>query len=246
MAEEDFPDLMMEEEFEQMPTFLLPPHHNGVGTEEDSLSSFLFTNPKIPKKDFKKMMEKNGVNICFLAQLHQPKHEDEARRFVISYLLDSDEVNIFEQERRNSGFIGGRFLWRSRVQNPTTHAYYKAEDFYVGAVLSINNFVFELLKADDYTNRILVESLENRTSIAEAVTLLGLDKNAAGELQGQFFGASHEAVFCFPSSYLSLLLFLFLFLSCVRFTFSFIISLPIAGLLIFEMYQIILNWSNCC
>lgn len=55
------------------------------------------------------------------------------------------------------GIMGGKFLARSRVKKPGQELfkserseYYKAQDLYVGARLSINNQPFQLVNADEY------------------------------------------------------------------------------------------------
>ncbi len=97
---------------------LLPPPHNGIGTEEDSLGSFLYLMPKVPKQDFKKLMENDGIQLRYLARFLAPQIEDKDRRFIITYYVNNDTVSVFEKFERNSGFIGGKFFERSKAKNP--------------------------------------------------------------------------------------------------------------------------------
>jgi len=55
------------------------------------------------------------------------------------------------------GFRGGKFLERCRVKKPNQprypvefSKYYTLCDMYIGAVLEVNKFLFELIDADDY------------------------------------------------------------------------------------------------
>ena len=55
---------------------------------------------------------------------------------------------------RNAGFLGGKFLERTRVLKPgfslQDPQYYNAADLYVGASVQINHFKFKLVDADEY------------------------------------------------------------------------------------------------
>lgn len=150
LSPEDFPRLNMEEAKEELGT-IAPPEHNGFGSEEDSLGSFLYLMPRPPKPDFKKLMENDGMHMRFLGQFVNPKPEDRNRRFIITYYLANDTVSVFEKFERNSGFVGGKFLERQRFKNPATGEFYAAPDFRSGAQVTINKFAFQLLEADEYT-----------------------------------------------------------------------------------------------
>lgn len=154
MQEGDFP-LMEPASATNPPPMLPPPPHNGYGTEEDSLGSFLFLTPKVPKKNFKKFMDNDGVKLRFLARFVNPSASDVNRRFVVTYYPNDDTLGIFEQFDRNSGFVGGKFLERQRVKNPNTNDYLKAGDMRVGAIVNINKFMFELLDMDEYTRKFI-------------------------------------------------------------------------------------------
>ena len=84
------------------------PPYNGWGSEEDSLCSCMALLPKPPKRDFIKFMEKDrhGLDsnvIRFLAKMDTPKAIDAERRFIISYFLSDDTIQVFEPVMRNSG-----------------------------------------------------------------------------------------------------------------------------------------------
>jgi len=147
---DDYHDIIIEEEEEELPK-IAPPPHNGMGSEEDSLNSFLYLMPKVPKQDFKKLMENDGINLRYLAKFVDPAVEDKDRRFILTYYLNNDTVSIFEKFERNSGFIGGKFFERNRIKNPKTGQYYKATDFYVGGTIIINKHTFEVIEGDQYT-----------------------------------------------------------------------------------------------
>jgi hypothetical protein len=98
----------------------------------------------------------------FKAKLRSKEEQDKAREFVLSVYLADDTVMIFETNRVNSGFWGGKFLERSLVAKPKQpdsdeplEEYYACEDFYVGAVVVLNTFTLELVDCDAFTRSIL-------------------------------------------------------------------------------------------
>lgn len=134
----------------ERPQMLIPPHV-APGAEEDSLGSFLYLIPKVPKKNFRRMMENDRKILRFLARLDIDTPEDQGRIFVIKYFLSDDTVAVFEPPQKNSGIIGGKFLERTRVKKPGSHEYYTQADFYTGAQIEFNKFPFVLYQADEYS-----------------------------------------------------------------------------------------------
>merc|ERR1712019_196366 len=119
---------------------------------EDSLGSFLYLIPKVPKKNFRRMMENDRKILRFLARLDTSAPEDAGRVFAIKYFLADDTVAVFEPPQKNSGVIGGKFLERNRVKKPGSHEHYTQADFYTGATLTFNlGFKFIIYQADEYS-----------------------------------------------------------------------------------------------
>ncbi|CAF1383792.1 unnamed protein product, partial [Didymodactylos carnosus] len=143
--------------------------YTGFGSEEDSLSSTKKIIPEPPKKDFVKFMgfDRQGyeTNILrFMARIITKDSIQSARRFIISYYLSDDTIYIYEPPVRNSGIQGGKFLERQRIKKPNQTRYpveisdyFGAEDFYVGACLEINGFIFDLYDADEYAFKLMEE-----------------------------------------------------------------------------------------
>jgi hypothetical protein len=154
LTEVDFPQLNMDPPARIVPS-MEPPAHNGFGTEEDSLGSFLYLMPKVPKKNFKKLMENDGINLRFLSKFVNPSPEDSERVFIITYYMSDDTVGVYEKFQRNSGFIGGKFLERSRILNPATGDYFTLDDFQFNAQVRLNSYNFLIDGADDYTMKYL-------------------------------------------------------------------------------------------
>lgn len=153
----DFPQLSVDAPEKAVPR-MGPPPYNGFGSEEDSLGSFLYLMPKVPKRDFHKLLNNDGKIMRFLGKFTYPQPADKARRFIIAYYLANDTIGVFEKFERNSGFIGGKFLERSRLKNVATGEYYKASDLEVGRAVIVNDFSFDLLAADDYTLKYIAEN----------------------------------------------------------------------------------------
>lgn len=157
MAEEEFDDIEVDDTVPRAPK-LAPPPHSGFGTEEDSLGSFLYLTPKLPKRDFKKLMQNDGCVMRFLGEFVGASAVDQGRRFIITYYLNNDTLGIFEKFERNSGFIGGKFLERGRVKNQHTGDYFRCIDFSVGKTIVVNNHQFYLIEADEYTRRYMANN----------------------------------------------------------------------------------------
>jgi len=145
---EDIP-VQFDEQIER-PQMLIPPHV-APGAEEDSLGSFLYLIPKVPKKNFRRMMENDRKILRFMARLDTDTPEDQGRIFVIKYYLSDDTVAVFEPPQKNSGIVGGKFLERCRVKKPNSHEYYTQADFYTGALIEFNKFPFVLYQGDEYS-----------------------------------------------------------------------------------------------
>ena len=145
---EDIP-VQFDENVER-PQIRIPPHV-APGAEEDSLGSFLYLIPKVPKKNFRRMMENDRKILRFMARLDTDAPEDQGRIFVIKYFLADDTVACFEPPQKNSGIMGGKFIQRCRLKKPNSHEYYTQADFYTGACVEFNKFQFVLYQADEYS-----------------------------------------------------------------------------------------------
>ena len=140
---------------------------------------------KPPKKDFIKMLDNEHKVLRFVAVLESKHREDANRQFVITYRLADDMMTIYEPPQRNAGFLGGKFLERTRalkpghtLQNPS---YYNADDLYIGAKIKVNHHKFILGDADEYVFKYMEDNSEefpqsNAHFIAEKL------KNAGGAM----------------------------------------------------------------
>ena len=150
-TEADFPEVLVEEDKKAVKKVEIPPY-NGYGTEEDSLQSVKHLVPKPPKKPVKTEEEEKKI-VRFMAKMITKRPEDVNRSFVISLFVADDTISVFERPGRNSGFVGGKFLERAKIKNPTTNAYFKPADLFVGAKLTVNSYHFELLDATEFADK---------------------------------------------------------------------------------------------
>ncbi|XP_033003020.1 EF-hand domain-containing family member C2 [Lacerta agilis] len=180
-----------------------PPYH-GFGSEEDSLCSCSGLLPKPPQKDFKKFMEKDRKGLesnilRFLAQFITTDPIDKDRKFIVSYYLSDDTIQVFEPPQRNTGIVGGKFLERGRVKKPGQEQfkaelseYYTAKDLYVGAKVCFHGHVFLLVDADEYAFNYM-EKHANEFPVSDICVILDKLK-AIGEPRSreikQIFAAS--------------------------------------------------------
>jgi hypothetical protein len=170
LPEEEFQFLNLEDPEVQTP-YMLPPPSTGFGTEEDSLGSFLFLRPKVPKTNYKKLMENDGKVLQFAAKMVNPAPEDQDRRFVIKFFMNNDTLSVYEQFQRNSGFIGGKFLERCRLKNPANDMFFDARDFKTGNEITINKHKFMLLESDEWTRKFMANNPDTFPQVATEADL---------------------------------------------------------------------------
>ncbi len=184
------------------------PPHNGYGTAEDSLGYCYNLQPKPPKFDMKKMFKQDMHILRFESKLISTEPDDESRRFIVSFYCGDDTIQVYEVCDKNSGRIGGKFMERKKHFNPISNNYYNERDFLLGHTIFLGGFKFQLMKADEYTEKYMEDNPDvfpqsslnsviakikrgaaNYKSLQEyAVALLGkLDKDGNGVLNFQEF-----------------------------------------------------------
>lgn len=81
---------------------MVVPPYNGFGDEEDSMGNVYRLIPKPPKKDYFKWVD-NQIYLRFVAKLNTKIPEDVDRRFIITFNLNDDTLQVYEPQQRNSG-----------------------------------------------------------------------------------------------------------------------------------------------
>ena len=69
----------------------------------DSVGNCLRLIPKKPKKDYYKYIDNDLIILRFLARLNSESQEDIGRKFLISFFLSDDGIQIYEIPKKNSG-----------------------------------------------------------------------------------------------------------------------------------------------
>jgi hypothetical protein len=137
------------------------PPHNGFGSEEDSLLSVYFLQPKAPQKDMEKMFKSDKHILRFNAKMISSTSADAERNFIVSVFVRDDTIQIFEAAEKNSGRISSKFMERQRHKNPYTNKFYTERDCVVGNTIYINKYIFRLLECDDFTKKYMRDNYEN-------------------------------------------------------------------------------------
>lgn len=163
---------------DEKPAVFYPPPPNGFGSEREERTNWLSLTMKAAKPDMEKIRRETGRIMNFTARLAKPlSADDAAREFVITFYRETGELEIGEKVRRNSGFIGGRFLakgkHRKALPNGTT-APFEPSDFVADTVVTIFERPFYLIAADEGTKRIMegLDTVTTEDTIKSLVVLL--------------------------------------------------------------------------
>jgi len=155
---ENFTPLVIDEPKMSFPRMKTPPH-NGIGSEEDTRANWDKIDVSPPRHfDLKKMMMEKDI-LGFCAKFYNPlRNVNKDRRFIINFYMADGSIQIYEKGHPNTGIKKGCFLNRSRViksgswREPNDPLeYFSPSDFFVGNILIINKFNFQLTHADDNT-----------------------------------------------------------------------------------------------
>jgi Ca2+-binding EF-hand superfamily protein len=133
------------------------PDYTGYGSWDDSMASVLNLIPKVPRKDFHKLMYNDGKVLRFTGKFANPKPEDVQRRFVVSFYLFDDTMAIHEPPQRNLGIITGKFLEKGVHLNQKTGRLFEPRDFLPDSKIQVLNHEFTILEMDEYTRKLLTD-----------------------------------------------------------------------------------------
>lgn len=129
------------------PQLPIPPHI-GIGSEEDTLESWKHLIPRKPRMDLAKWRNATGKTQRFGAKFvaEDPLHKDRLLR--ITWYKDDGEISVYEPPIRNSGFSAGLFLRKMRARNPETGTWFKFEEFFEGARVTIKGEPMEIISVE--------------------------------------------------------------------------------------------------
>ena len=182
------------------PTVKQVPPYTGLGTEEDSLTSWLGGNslePKPPTRDFFKFhaLDRKGYDshvLRFSARLLKENTVDRTRRLVLAFYLSDDSIQGWVIGEPGTGVTSGPFLERGKAKRPKTEQpedpalpsnYYSAQDLHVGGILDIGGHTILLTEADEYVFDFM-EREEQREKFPQSNLRVILDKVGA-KLRGE-------------------------------------------------------------
>ena len=122
-----------------------------IGGEEDTLNT-VYGMPKATK-NFKKIEEFSGKVIRAKLKMLTNHFVDRSRVFLVSFFLEDDTMQIFEEQQYNGGVVGGQFLKRGKYYNNLPNdsespRYFAATDIYLGNVISCNGVEFQIYEMD--------------------------------------------------------------------------------------------------
>jgi len=101
-------------------------------------------------------MDNAGKVLRFTAKFNTRVPEDVDRRFIISFYLADGSLGIYEPAQKNSGIIEGKFLHKNKYKNvDKNNAFITPTDLAIGGNVRINGYSFNILSADDYTQKYL-------------------------------------------------------------------------------------------
>lgn len=115
IEQEDVPLIDVPEERIVQPIPQLGDGFLPIGSAEDTLAT-VYGMPKAGK-DIAKMQRNQGKLIRCKAVLLTNNPVDNSREFLISFFLEDDTIQVYEDVKRNSGIWGGNFLKRGKYVN---------------------------------------------------------------------------------------------------------------------------------
>lgn len=107
-------------------------------------------------KDFFKWVDQQ-VCLRFTAIFSTPKPEDSNRKFIITYYLNDDSLQIYEPPSKNNGFWNGKFLERGNHKNENGEVF-QPVNLIVGQDVKINGYTYHITDCDDFTKKWYAEN----------------------------------------------------------------------------------------
>lgn len=134
------------------------------------------------------------VLLSFSATLVSNQKEDNFRDFVVTYYYYDRAFSVTERTVPNSGFKGGKFLQKKVIINPETNLTYEPKDIYIGAIIKIDGWIFQLQEASEHTLKIM-EALSDefiRSDIQKTFILMkNIVKGKVSEILVEFQKLDH-------------------------------------------------------
>jgi len=124
-----------------------------LGREEDNMKTVY--GMRAPGKTAEQIFNERGRLVRGLMRMV----DDPAREFSMTFNCETKELALYELEKKNCGRVTGKFVRSDRYYNPEatddipegqSGRYYKASDFYLGAVMKLHTAnVMEVVDLDE-------------------------------------------------------------------------------------------------
>ena len=134
------------------------PPSTGFGDDAQTMANVHALQPKKQKADMKKMFKQDMHILRFRARLVSTEPDDENREFIISFYCGDDTIQVYETCDKNSGRMGGKFMERKKHTNRANGKPYAERDFLIGRTVFLGGFKFQLVSADDYTEKYMEDN----------------------------------------------------------------------------------------
>lgn len=154
-----------------------------IGSEEDTLAT-VFGQPKVTRNIKKRNRNQGQILRCKALLMNENKNKERLdqgfkRYFYITYYLEDDTIQVFEETSRNSGYWGGNFLKRGKYvkddeskvsipfspnslristtlnstfsSSPKKLNYFQPNDIVLGNTLHLNGNEFLIVELDNLT-----------------------------------------------------------------------------------------------
>lgn len=135
-----------------------------IGSEEDNMAT-VFGAPKA-LKDWDKIEQNQTKILRAKLRMVTDNPVDKTRSFLLSMYLVDNSLMIFEEQRPNSGIVGGSFLKRGKFMNslpPDSDSprYFIPTDLYLGNIISVNSTQFQIVEMDALSMTIMEDKPED-------------------------------------------------------------------------------------
>ena len=123
-----------------------------IGRPEDTLAT-VYGMPKAIKSTKTVLKNQNRLLRARVRLLTHSKI-DSSRSFQLSFYLEDNTLQVFEEVKRNSGIVGGNFLKRGRYTNTSPSndeepRYFVATDVFLGNIICVNGLEFQIIEMDN-------------------------------------------------------------------------------------------------
>ena len=105
-------------------------------------------------------LQQMSTILSFTAKLISNNRDDDLREFVVAYFLEEKSFSVVEKVIPNSGFPGGKFLQKTKVNNPKTGRPYEPTEIGIGVEVNLNGWRFKLINATEGTLRAMEANSE--------------------------------------------------------------------------------------